>query len=254
MSDQILLSAHQPVYLPWLGLFHKIAVADVFVIFDMVPYSRKMFYNRNKILTPNGPTWLSVPVIFSQDNPAPHCEVPVDNTANWRHKHWRSIEMAYVKAPYFKTYADRFKAIYDQPWERLLDLNEALLRLFMDILSIDTPLVRGSDKAFRGQKSDLVLDMCVQMKADAYLFGKLGRDYADTDAFLTAGVAPLFQEYVHPVYEQWPGKPFEPYMCGLDLVFFHGGDKGREIMMSGNPSREECLAEAERMKEAYRSR
>ena len=58
----IILSAHQPVYLPWLGLFHKIALADIFCVFDIVQYQRKDFNNRNKIKTSAGPICLTVPV------------------------------------------------------------------------------------------------------------------------------------------------------------------------------------------------
>ncbi len=58
----VILSAHQPVYLPWLGLFHKIALTDIFCFFDIVQYQRKDFNNRNKIKTSAGPIWLSVPV------------------------------------------------------------------------------------------------------------------------------------------------------------------------------------------------
>ena len=48
----MILTAHQPVYLPWLGLFHKIALADLFVSFDQVQYLPKDWNNRNKIKTP----------------------------------------------------------------------------------------------------------------------------------------------------------------------------------------------------------
>ncbi len=77
-----LLSAHQPDYLPWLGFFHKVSVSDLFVIFDDVPYSKKMRYNRNKILGPNGAFLLSVPVFFSLEEGIKHKDVQMDNTQN----------------------------------------------------------------------------------------------------------------------------------------------------------------------------
>ena len=49
----LILTAHQPVYFPWLGLFHKIALADSFVWFDDVQYQKKDWNNRNKIKTKN---------------------------------------------------------------------------------------------------------------------------------------------------------------------------------------------------------
>ena len=249
MTDRLLLSAHQPVYLPWLGLFHKIAVADLFVIFDIVPYSRKMFYNRNRIMGPNGPIMLSVPVRFSRNDVRLHSEVELDNSQPWRKKHWRSIVSFYEKFPHFATYAGPLEAIYEGDWRRLVDLNEALLAQLMAFLKIETPVVRASGYDFQGQKSDLVLDMCRQLNADAYLFGALGRNYADLDAFAAGGVAPLFQDYRHPEYEQASGNPFEPNLSVLDLLFRHGSES-LAILTADNPSREDYLGEAD----AFRAR
>jgi len=242
----ILLSAHQPVYLPWLGLLHKVDVADKFVIFDDVPYSRKMWYNRNKILGSNGPIMLSVPVVFSKNDETFHCDVLIDNSSNWQKKHWKSIQLCYSKAPFFKDYAPEFEAIYASEWQKLADLNEAILRSTMAFYGIETPLEKASSNNFKGAKSDRVLDMCVTLKADAYLFGALGQDYADTDNFIAAVVAPLFQAYEHPIYKQLGSGAFEPYMCSLDLLFNHG-PKALEIMRSNNANRASYLADGNQL-------
>ena len=53
----MILTAHQPVYLPWLGLFHKIALSDTFVYFDQVQYLPKDWMNRNRIKSKNDSIW-----------------------------------------------------------------------------------------------------------------------------------------------------------------------------------------------------
>ena len=58
----MILTAHQPVYLPWIGLFHKIYLADQFCWFDIAQYQKRDFNNRNKIKTAQGELWLTVPV------------------------------------------------------------------------------------------------------------------------------------------------------------------------------------------------
>ena len=61
------------MYLPWLGLFHKIALSDTYVSFNDVPYSNGDWNNRNKIKTTAGSVWLTVPVLKSG-----HLQKPLD--------------------------------------------------------------------------------------------------------------------------------------------------------------------------------
>jgi hypothetical protein len=238
----MILTAHQPVYLPWLGLFHKIALADLFCYFDIAQYQTKDFNNRNKIKTHSGEIWLSVPVESKNHFSKSVGEIRIVQDG-WQRKHFKSISMAYQKAPYFRDYIEQFEEVLTgQAFETLSDLNLAILRLAMRSLEIFTPIVKASEYAFQGVKSDLVLDMCVQLKADVYVFGAQGRDYADVESFRAARVVPYFQEYRHPQYRQLHGE-FKPYMSVIDLLF-NEGPRSREIVMSGNDTREQLLGPA----------
>ena len=233
----MILTAHQPVYLPWLGLFHKIALADLFCYFDIAQYQTKDFNNRNKIKTHSGEIWLSVPVESKNHFGKSVGEIRIVQDG-WQRKHFKSISMAYQKAPYFREYIEQFEELLTaQSFETLSALNLAILRLAMRNLQISTPIVKASDYAFQGVKSALVLDMCVQLKADVYLFGAQGRDYANVKSFRAAGVEPYFQDYRHPQYRQLHGE-FKPFMSVIDLLF-NEGPRSRDIVMSGNDTREQ---------------
>jgi hypothetical protein len=235
----MILTAHQPVYLPWLGLFHKIALADLFCYFDIAQYQTKDFNNRNKIKTHNGEMWVSVPVESKNHFAKSVGEIRVVQDG-WQRKHFKSISLAYRKAPYFKDYIGQFEEILTaESHDTLSALNFAILRLMMNILAITTPVVKASDYQFQGTKSDLVLDMCVQLKANVYIFGAQGRDYADVGSFRARGVEPYFQEYLHPIYRQLHGE-FKPYMSAVDLLF-NEGPQSFEIIMSGNATRDDLL-------------
>ena len=238
-KKSILLSAHQPVYLPWLGFFHKLSVADLFVFFDNVPYSRKMFYNRNSILGANGKFQMSVPVKFDSSKAELQKDVLIDNSQKWKSKHWKSIVTSYSKAPYFENYKTQLEEIYENDWYKLADLNYEIMKLMMHFLKIDTKIVKASDYDFKGEKSNLVLDMCQKLNADAYLFGENGKNYADQKSFLDCGVKPIFQKYNHPVYTQ-KNKNFVSNMSALDILCFHG-EKSLDILTSNNLTREEYL-------------
>ena len=233
-EEPIILSAHQPVYLPWLGLIHKITLADIFCVFDIVQYQRKDFNNRNKIKTSAGPIWLTVPVKSSGRLDSIITDIEIINDG-WHKKHLRSIELNYKKTPYFEQYFHSLKQILDTPYQYLVDLNFDILVYLLDVLGIDTKIVKASDYSFEGAKSELVLNMCAQLNADIYIFGAQGKDYADVDAFKSKGIYPYFQSYNHPIYKQIKGE-FEPFMSVIDLIF-NQGKAGKEIIMSNNMSR-----------------
>jgi hypothetical protein len=233
----MILTAHQPVYLPWLGLFHKIALADLFCYFDIAQYQTKDYNNRNKIKTHNGALWLSVPVESKN-----HLEKSVGTIRivqdGWQRKHFKSIQYAYQKAPYYSEYIEGLEATLLGPLvETLSELNFHILQWLMKCLNLTTPIVKASDYSFQGVKSDQVLDMCLQLKADVYIFGAQGRNYADTDKFRARGIEPYFQEYCHPVYGQLHGE-FLPFMSVIDLLF-NEGRRSRNILLSGNHTRAE---------------
>jgi hypothetical protein len=227
----VILTAHQPVYLPWLGLFHKIALAETFVSFDDVQYLPKDWNNRNRIKTPTGPSWLTVPVLRKGYLEKPIRAIEINNAEPWRRKHWRSLAANYGKAPYFDDYAAFFEDVYDREWGYLTELDEYMLRWFLDVLDIPARFLKASDCAFQGAKSALVLDMCRQLDASVYIFGALGRDYANLDEFDAAGVDIVFQDYRHPEYPQLHG-PFVPNLSIVDLLF-NCGPNSLDVLMSG---------------------
>lgn len=227
-----ILTAHQPVYLPWCGLIHKIALADEFVVFDAVQYLKKDWNNRNKIKTAQGPSWLTVPVQSHGKFDQLLIDVKIDNEQNWRKKHLRAFELNYSKAPYFEHYKPFINDLYGREWESLVELNNHILFFILSEMGINIPVIHAHQYDFKGSKSALVQNMCEQLNADLYIFGAMGKDYADLEAFKQAGIDLYFQDYKHPEYPQRYGK-FEPYMTVFDLLFNCGPDS-YDILMSGN--------------------
>jgi hypothetical protein len=237
----LILTAHQPVYLPWLGLFHKIALADSFVYFDDVQYQDKDWNNRNKIKTAQGPVWLTVPVFNKNHYDIAVKDVLIRNDMPWPRKHFKSIALSYAKAPFVKRYLPFFDDLYKKPWEKLSDLNEEILKYFLKELGIRTAISKLSVLGLQSKKSDLVLEMCGRLGADLYIFGALGKDYANREAFERSGFQVEFQDYAHPVYTQGHGK-FISHLSVIDLLMNHGSSS-LDILMSGNKTKEQLFKE-----------
>ena len=238
----MILTGHQPVYLPWLGLFHKMVLSDVFISMNRVQYQANDWNNRNQVKTVNGPVWLTVPVHAKGRLNGVISDIRIDNEQPWAKRHLRTLEQSYARSPYFDHYRDELRAIYLQTWVTLEELNDRILEALMGWLGIRTPIKRMSEGAYTGHKGDLVLDMCRQSGAEAFVFGEQGRGYVDCAAFVAAGVNPVFQAYQHPEYPQQHG-PFVPNLSVIDLLA-NCGEDSLSILLDGNLTRDEIAGMA----------
>lgn len=231
----MILTAHQPNYLPYLGFFEKIAKSDLFLIVDNVQFVKRGpfgWIHRNKIRNPNGWQWLSLDCITKGKYIQKINEVQFKPGSPHLRKHWRAIEVNYQKAPHFKNYCDPFRHIYlEQEWNNLADLNSALIQSILKALEINVKVERTSELNITGKASELIINMCKAVGASHYLSGIHGKDYLDLKLIEEAGITIIFQDYKHPTYHQcWKGK-FEPYISALDLLFNHGKDS-KEILLN----------------------
>lgn len=219
----MVVAIHQPEHLPWLGFFDKTLQADRFVLLDHVQYRKQYFQNRNRIRSAEGPVWLTVPVRIKGRHIQALNEAIIDNSGNprWRSGCLQLLVHCYRKAPFFSQHAGFFEELYRRKWERLVELNEAILRYLLQAFSITVPLVRSSELQVTAHKSDLNLEICRRVGATMYLSGVSGREYLDLGKFQEEGIPVRFQEFHHPLYRQIH-EPFVPGLSAVDLLFNHG--------------------------------
>lgn len=217
------VAIHQPNYLPWLGFFHKLAQADRFVSLDSVQYTRTGFTNRSQILGPRGSLPLTVPVLTKGHYHSPITAIELNPTIRWAAKHLRALTQSYGRTPHWAAHAPFLQTVYEATtWQRLIDLNEALLRHLLAALEIDIPFLRASELGAAGQSTDLLIDLTRRASGTVYLSGPSGRQYLDPAAFAAAGLTLRFSDFVHPVYDQGGRGNFVPRLSALDLVLHHG--------------------------------
>jgi hypothetical protein len=239
----MIVSGHQPVYLPWLGLFHKMSLCDVFVFMDDVQYLSGDWNNRNQIKGAQGAFWLTIPVRRKASASPLLKDILIDDThfgtrQDWQTTHLRALESSYRQAPYWARYGSWLEEIYrGTRWTHLAALCEQMILFFMNDLRITPRFVKASELSFTGRKSDLVLEHCTRLDAVMCVVGTHGRNYIQRSDFLSRDVSLVFQDYKHPEYTQRFGN-FVPYMSIIDLLCNHG-PASREILMSGNVQRAE---------------
>lgn len=164
----MLVAAHQPNYLPNLGFFYKAAHADRFVLISNIQFEKQEgWQQRHKIPGAAGDIWLTVPVLGSQNQLLK--DVRINRDVPWQRKHKRTLAIAYRRTAH-QGALERILALYDQPWERLADLNIAVITALWDIIGVKTPLV--VDEEVGGARHELLINICKKHGADAYLSGR----------------------------------------------------------------------------------
>ncbi len=243
----MLVAIHQPCFLPWLGYLDRMMRSDQFVILDHVQFERRNYQNRALILNEGEARWLTVPVVqVSQKETI--LEKRVDNPEStegdrwWGPKAYQTLRYAYRKAPHFELYAPKLKEILYARWESLLDLDMAGLDFLREALEIRTPLVRSSQLAVQGQKSELLLNICLATGAKAFHGGLGGsRDYLDKSAFDAAGMGVEWQSFAHPTYPQCGAEPFVKGLSAVDILF-NCGPASRDLVWKASLGQRELLA------------
>jgi hypothetical protein len=222
------VTIHQPECLPWLGFLDKAAQADVFVLLDCVQYRKDYFQNRNRIRTPQGWAWVTVPVEMGDRSTKLIKDVAIadGNGQRWRKKHLALWSGSYRAAPFAGTVLPFLEELYRKPHRWLVEFNYEVISWLFRQLQIRAEVRLASELPHRGRATELNLSLCQATGADVYLSGVSGRDYLDEAPFREAGIAVRYQEFKHPVYAQ-AFDPFIPAMSALDLLFNHGPDANR---------------------------
>lgn len=217
-----IVAISQSNYIPWKGYFDLIGQVDEFILFDDMQYTRRDWRNRNKIKTPHGLSWLTIPVQVK--GAYDQCiKDTVVSDPNWNKTHWKSIVSSYAKAEHFQTYKEAFEALYLGTEERYLSqINHRFLTAICRILGIDTKITWSMNYRLIDGKTERLVDLARQAGATTYVSGPAARAYIDESLFAEAGIALRYMEYGgYPEHKQlFP--PFEHQVSILDLIFNEG--------------------------------
>jgi hypothetical protein len=212
----------QSNYIPWKGYFDLINMVDEFILFDDMQYTRRDWRNRNKIKTPQGLVWLTIPVDVKGKY---HQKIKdtVVSDPDWHHTHWKTIMHHYARYPYFEQYRSFFEDLYQHvPNPFLSQINHHFLQAICQLLGITTRLTWSMDYEIVEGKTERLVSLCQQAGASIYLSGPSARGYIDEVMFEQADIALEFIDYAgYPEYPQlFP--PFEHGVSIIDLIFNTG--------------------------------
>jgi hypothetical protein len=214
----MIVSIHQPNYIPYLGFFDKVNQSDIFIVHDDCQFVERDWQHRNKIRIFNGWKWLTIPV-HKKEVSIKDIRIKNEKPKNgplWSKAHCREIEANYSKTPFFDSYYEDVKNIYDKAYSNLIDLNRALIEFLFDAFGMDAEIKYASEFGLNSKATQKIIDLVNEVGGDVYLSGIGGKNYLDLPSIKDFKV--IFQKFKHPVYPQrYSG--FEPNMAAIDALF-----------------------------------
>ncbi|WP_366912604.1 WbqC family protein [uncultured Desulfovibrio sp.] len=223
----------QSNYIPWKGYFDMIAAVDEFILYDDMQYTRRDWRNRNKIKTPQGSVWLTVPVKVKGQYFQKIRDTEIDGAA-WAATHWKSLTQHYARAPHFREIREWLEPLYmERTYSHLSVLNRTLLEAVCRYLDIRTRISNSWDYTLVDGKTERLANLCRQAGGTEYISGPAAKDYIDERIFADYGIKLTWFDYEgYPAYPQLWGE-FTHFVSILDLLFNCGKDSSRYMRYAG---------------------
>jgi hypothetical protein len=210
----------QSNFLPWRGYFDFIKNVDLFIFHDDLQYTKGDWRNRNKIKTPQGTQWITVPVHYQFTNQLID-ETTIIYQTDWPRHMLNCIKNSYAKAPYFEVYFPELTKLLIEPAQTISDLNVRLIHWVCSLLDIHTPMVFSRQYHPVGTKTERLIGILKQVGATTYLSGPAAKSYLIPELFINEGIKLEYKAYGYLEYPQlYP--PYDPFVSVIDLIFMTG--------------------------------
>jgi WbqC-like protein family len=220
----------QSMLFPWVGMLEQIRLADVFVHYDDVQFSKGSFVNRVQVKTQDGMRWMTLPLEglhLGQRIDA----VRLAPAAKWRDRHLDLLRASFSGSPFATDALRLAEEVFSAPHTHLGSLARASTLALAHYFGLDsdTRFIDVGELGVAGASSDRVLEVVQRLGGDVYVTGHGARNYLNHRLFEESGIAVEYMQYRCDPYAQTHGA-FTPYVTGLDLVANCGRAGVRHIM------------------------
>ena len=123
----------------WIKVVHN----EQLVLETNHTFQKQTELSQFEIVGPNGRMKLSIPTVKSTRRKS-YAEVLIDHSSPWAVEHWRSIENAYRKSPFFLYYGYKIEPIFSKRYTYLLDFNIALMETIVQCIRWPMPSINTS--------------------------------------------------------------------------------------------------------------
>ena len=227
----MIAAIHQPDFLSYLGFFRKISLADIFVVLDNIQFvsSNNSWTHRDKILTKNGPRWITISHKKCSRNDLIK-DIEISYNDEWQIKSLNLINENYRKSDYYKEVIPIIENIYNFKPAMLIDFNMRSIQILFELFNINPKIYYASKLDIEGKKNELLINILNKIKVNKYLAGAGSKAYMDLDEFKNHNINVIWHDYIHPTYKQMHEK-FEKNLSIIDCMFNVGLNRTRELLL-----------------------
>jgi len=224
----------QPYLFPYIGYFQLMKAADEFVVYDNIEYTKKGWFNRNRILVNGKDCYFTFPLRKGSDFLHVKDRFLSDTWPEERIKLLNRIKEAYRKAPYF---SDTFSIVeeiilFDE--QNLFTFTLNSLNKLKVYLNLSCTLVVSSsipiDHTLKSE--DKVIAICKERRANAYINPSGGINLYQINRFNNEGINLGFLFPSEIKYTQFNNQ-FVPWLSIIDVLMFNSKDLTETYLSKG---------------------
>lgn len=232
MAKRIVIQ--QPSYIPWLGYFEQMFIADAFLFFDDVQYTKKSWRSRNRVRCGERALYLTVPIANAK-RPLPLIKDTIILENGWRKKHLKTLEFYYRKAPYFNQVYPFLADLLRYPSSNLSIFNIHITKEIARFIGIETEIGKTSEIASpkTDKSQQRIVDICRNLGGSILYNGQRAKEILDNDFFKSQGITIEYQMFTCPKYEQ-QGKGFISNLSVVDHLFCVGPERCLSLIKEGH--------------------
>jgi hypothetical protein len=224
---------HQPDFLSYLGFFHRLLSADIYIALDDVQYvsgTSRSWTNRDKIKTKNGDKWLTLSVKKATRDTKIN-QIELNETVNWKKNNLDLLKQNYKNSEFFAEIFPYIENMYKNSEGNMSKFNMNSIIILIKLFDIKVEIIQSSSLHTTRVKSERLVDLITEVNATHYLSGIGAKDYHKDGPFKDANIKVIWQKFTHPIYPQLHGE-FIPYLSSIDLLFNCGIEQSRKILRS----------------------
>lgn len=217
------IGINQPYFFPYIGYFQLIDSVDLFILYDIVSFSKKSWVHKNRILVNGRPFSFSLPIKKkSQNSSIENLEIDFHSYERWSSKFLKTLEHSYKNSSNFKEGIEITESVLRKEHKYVTEICESSILTFSEYLGIDTKIkkasILGVEKKESENKADKLIRISRSLGYGRYVNAENGKDLYCKEYFREREVELSFLKSSISEYSQQGSRSFAEKMSIIDVV------------------------------------